>query len=108
MTTLTPPSPGDLRRGILWMLLTFMLFASLNATAKTLTLSYPVGQVLWARFAFHVLVVALLLGPRIPHVMVSSRLGLQLGRSLLMIVTTAFFSSGSASFPWPKQAPSCS
>ena len=56
MTTIAPPPHGDSRRGILWMLLTFLLFASLNATAKHLTLSYPVGQVVWARFAFHVLV----------------------------------------------------
>ena len=99
MTTLSPPSHGDPRRGILWMLLTFILFASLNATAKYLTLSYPVGQVLWARFAFHVLVVAILLGPRTPHVMVSGRLGLQVGRSLIMLVTSAFFFTGLSFIP---------
>lgn len=99
MTTPIPPSPGDSRSGILWMLLTFILFASLNATAKTLTLSYPVAQVVWARFAFHVLVVAVVLGPRIPHVMVSGRLGLQVGRSLLMIVTSALFFTGLSFIP---------
>jgi drug/metabolite transporter (DMT)-like permease len=81
------------------MLLTFILFASLNATAKTLTLSYPVAQIVWARFAFHVLVVAVVLGPRIPHVMVSGRLGLQVGRSLLMIVTSALFFTGLSFIP---------
>ena len=85
---------GTRARGILWMLLTFILFASLNATVKYLTLSYPVGQIVWARFAFHVLVVALLLGPRIPHVMVSGHLGLQVGRSLLMLFTSTMFFTG--------------
>ena len=99
MTTLTPPPHGDTRRGILWMLLTFLLFASLNATAKQLTLSYPVGQVVWARFTFHVLVVALLLGPRVRHVMVSGRLGLQVGRSLLMLFTSTMFFTGLSLIP---------
>ena len=99
MTTIAPPPHGDSRRGILWMLLTFLLFASLNATAKHLTLSYPVGQVVWARFAFHVLVVGLLLGHRIPHVMVSRRLGLQVGRSLLMLFTSTIFFTGLSLIP---------
>jgi hypothetical protein len=35
----------DSRRGILWMLLTMLIFASLNATAKTLAETYPVTQI---------------------------------------------------------------
>ena len=99
MTTPTPPPQGDTRRGILWMLLTFLLFASLNVPAKYLTLSYPVVQVVWARFASQALMVAVVLGPRISHVMVSGRLGLQMGRSLLMLFTTTMFFAGLSLIP---------
>ena len=81
----------DNRRGIYWMLLTTALFTSLDATAKYLTQDYPVPQVLWARFSFHLVFVALFLGVRLSVTLRSQRMGLQLTRSLLMLVTTAMF-----------------
>ncbi len=98
-------SPADPRRGILWMLATMVLFAGINATAKYLTESYPVPQVIWARYAFHLLAVAVLLGPRLPGVMVTRRLRLQLGRSVLLLLTTGFFFSGLSLSPWPTPRP---
>lgn len=85
---------GDGRRGILWMLLTMFLFASINAVAKYLALTYPVPQVVWARYAFHLLLLLLLLRASLPRVTASRRLGLQLTRSLLMVTTTAMFFTG--------------
>lgn len=81
----------DNRRGIYWMLLTTALFTSLDATAKYLTQDYPVPQVLWARFSFHLVFVALFLGVRLSVTLRSQRLGLQMIRSLLMLVTTGMF-----------------
>jgi drug/metabolite transporter (DMT)-like permease len=79
------------RRGIYWMLLTTALFTSLDATAKYLSQDYPVPQVLWARFSFHLLFVAAFLGVRLSVTLRSQHLGLQLTRSLLMLVTTGMF-----------------
>jgi len=81
----------DNRRGIYWMLLTTGLFTSLDATAKYLAQDYPVPQVLWARFAFHLVFVAGFLGVRLSVTLRSQRLGLQLIRSVLMLVTTGMF-----------------
>lgn len=82
---------ADNRRGILWMLLAIFLFVSMDATAKYLSQSYPVAQVVWARYVFHVLVVALALHGRVPRLLRSERLGLQLVRSLLLVATTGCF-----------------
>jgi len=85
------PALADHRRGILWMLVTILLFVSMDTTAKYLTQSYPVPQVVWARYVFHVLLVCLLLNRRVPHLLRSRRLGLQILRSLLLVVTTGCF-----------------
>jgi len=81
----------DNRRGIYWMLLTTGLFTSLDATAKYLTQDYPVPQVLWARFTFHLVFIAIFLGARLSVTLRSQRLRLQLTRSLLMLITTGMF-----------------
>jgi drug/metabolite transporter (DMT)-like permease len=89
----------DNRRGIYWMLVTTGLFTSLDATAKYLAQDYPVPQVLWARFAFHLLFVSAFLGVRLSVTLRSQRMGLQLARSLLMLVTTGLFFFAVKSLP---------
>ncbi len=86
----------DHRRGIYWMLLTTGLFTSLDATAKYLAQDYPVPQVLWARFSFHLVFVAAFLGVRLSITLRSQRPGLQLIRSLLMLITTGMSTHSSA------------
>lgn len=81
------------------MLLTTALFTSLDATAKYLAQDYPVPQVLWARFSFHLLFVAAFLGARLSVTLRSDRLGLQMLRSLLMLVTTGMFFFAVRSLP---------
>jgi drug/metabolite transporter (DMT)-like permease len=81
------------------MLLTTGLFTSLDATAKYLAQDYPVPQVLWARFSFHLLFVVLFLGARLSVTLRSNRLGLQLLRSFLMLVTTGMFFFAVGSLP---------
>jgi drug/metabolite transporter (DMT)-like permease len=77
--------------GIYWMLLATLCFSSLDATGKFLTQSYPVEQVVWARFVFHLLLVTLILGTRLPTTLRTRRIGLQLWRSGLMLATNALF-----------------
>ena len=85
---------ADGGRGILWMLLTMLIFACINAIAKYLALSYPVPQVVWARYAFHLLLLALLLRGRLPRAAATKRLGLQLLRSSIMVITTGLYFTG--------------
>lgn len=89
----------DNRRGIYWMLVTTGLFTSLDASAKYLSQDYPVPQVLWARFAFHLLFVSAFLGVRLSVTLRSQRMGLQLLRSVLMLVTTGMFFFAVKSLP---------
>ena len=73
------------------MLFTGICFVGMDTLAKHLTQSYPVAQVVWARYVFHFLLLALVLGPRLPRTMHSQRLGLQCLRSLLMLGATGLF-----------------
>lgn len=96
MTSLPPSTSGvsDNRRGVLWMLLTMFLFVGMDACAKTLIQTYPLVQVVWARYFFHVVFLAAVLAPRLRGLVVTERLGLQLMRSLLLLVTTGLFFAG--------------
>jgi len=84
----------NVRAGILWMLVTTLLFVSLDATAKYLVAGFPVLQVVWARFLFHFLFATFALGPRLPSLVRTASLKLQLLRSLLILVTTGLFFTG--------------
>ncbi len=81
-------------RGIPWMLLTMFLFVSLDSIAKYLIEDYSVIQVVWGRYTFHMVFLLLLLRHRLPKVLATRRLGIQLFRSLLLLVTTALFFLG--------------
>ncbi len=98
-----PPGPtaasAASRRGILWMLLTTVLFVTMDAVAKHLAQSYPVPQVVWARYVFHVLLLALFLGRRLPRAMQTGRLGLQLLRSVFLLGATGLFFSALSFIP---------
>ena len=74
-------------RGIGWMCLTALMWAATDTFAKILGQSYPNLQVLWGRFFFNVLLVALWLGPRLPEALATRRPGLQILRSLLLVLT---------------------
>jgi drug/metabolite transporter (DMT)-like permease len=80
--------------GILWMALTSVLFVVMDAIAKSLTIDYPVNQITWARFSFHALFIALYLNLRLPSMLKSAVLGLQLLRSSFMLMTNFLFFGG--------------
>ena len=85
---------NDSRRGIAWMLVTMLLFVSMDAIVKQLIQTYPVAQVAWARFFFHAILLAAMLGRRLPTTLATQRRGLQVLRSALLLVTTLQFFAG--------------
>jgi drug/metabolite transporter (DMT)-like permease len=82
--------------GIVYMVLTTLFFASLDALGKLALDTYPVFMVVWARFTFHLVVVLLVLAFGIRRYVSSGSVGLQLMRSLLMLLTNVLFFAGLA------------
>jgi len=80
--------------GIAWMLITTFFFVSLDAVAKHLVSDYPVIQVVWGRFLFHMILAVLILGPRLRYFARSGNLKLQIVRSILLLATTVLFFFG--------------
>ena len=89
-----PQAASDVRRGIAWMLVTMLLFVSMDAVVKHLIQTYPVPQVAWARFFFHAALLAAMLGRRLPATFATRRRGLQILRSGLLTITTLQFFAG--------------
>lgn len=82
----------DLPRAVSYMLLVAVLIPLLNASAKFLTASYPVMEVVWARYAGHFLFMVLVFSPRLgARLLVSSQPLLQLVRSLLLCISSIIF-----------------
>lgn len=76
------------------MLAAIFLFSAMDATAKVLMARFDVLEVLWARYAGQMFVVALVLLPRLPSLIRTANLGLQLLRSAFLFgATWCFFTS---------------
>lgn len=89
MKTLSPTA-----QGILLMLSAILLFSAMDAVAKLLVTRFDVAQVVWARYAGQMFVVALILAPRLRSLIRTRNLGLQLLRSaFLFSATWCFFTS---------------
>lgn len=89
MSKLTPTA-----QGIILMLAAIFLFSTMDAVAKLLMARFEVLQVVWARYAGQMFVVAALLAPRLPQLIRTRHLGLQLLRSaFLFCATWCFFTS---------------
>lgn len=82
---------GDVRKGVLWMILAMFLFVSMDAIAKDLVKTHSVVQVTWGRYFFQVVILAVVLAPRLRSLMVTANLRLQLVRSLLLLSTTGLY-----------------
>lgn len=79
------------RRGMLLMLVTVMLFCIMDTISKYLARYYPVNMIVWVRYLVHTVLVLSLLGPRIGVELVrTSRPLMQLLRGT-MLVAAAFF-----------------
>lgn len=70
------------------------VFSVLDSLSKYLTRFYPINLVVWARFAFHLLLVVVLLGPRYGLALVrTARPGIQIMRGLLLAIASVLFVS---------------
>ncbi len=81
------------------MLVTTFFFVCVHATGKYLVATYPVLLVVWGRYLFHLIFALLVLGPRLPRLMKSENLPLQLLRSGFMLGATTFYFAGVALIP---------
>ena len=70
------------------------MLVSMDSIAKELVKTHSVVQVVWGRYFFQVAVLAVILFPRLRRLMVTPNLGLQLVRSLLLLVTTGLYFTG--------------
>ena len=73
---------SDNHKGILWMLVTGIVFMALDAIGKYLVLTYPVWQFTWARFTFHMLLLVVVFNRRLPRYVLTAHPRLQLARSI--------------------------
>jgi len=78
-------------KGIALLLLALMMFALMDAAAKTLGARYHTGQVVWARFAVNAVVLALIFRTRLPRLIKSRQPGMQFWRALTQILTVTLF-----------------
>jgi drug/metabolite transporter (DMT)-like permease len=90
------PATGAVRAApaaaIFLMLATMAVFVATDSTAKYLVRTYPVLEVTWARFVFHLPVVLVLIAQqRRVSVLRTQRLGLQLGRAGCQLASTTLF-----------------
>ncbi|WP_281018776.1 MULTISPECIES: DMT family transporter [unclassified Minwuia] len=77
-------------RGVGLYCLALVLFVGMGTLAKTLAAIYPIEQVIWARYFFHVLLIVLMFPRRIGSLFKTRRLGLQITRSVVVFAATAF------------------
>ena len=71
-------------RAVLFMLIVAVLIPLLNAAIKYLVVTYPVAELLWARYAGHLAFMLVVFAPRHGRALLAStRPGLQVTRSLL-------------------------
>jgi len=77
-------------RGVGLYCLALILFVGMGTLAKTLAAIYPLEQVIWARYFFHVLLILLMFPRRIGSLFKTKRLGLQITRSVVVFAATAF------------------
>lgn len=77
--------------GIGLMLLADLCFAALDATSKTLSQTFAVPLLVWARYTFHFLLMLVFLAPTMrARLIITHRPRLQVLRALMLVGTTGF------------------
>ncbi|MDR2788176.1 MAG: DMT family transporter, partial [Candidatus Accumulibacter sp.] len=85
---------SDVSRGVLMVLIAVFFFSATDSLAKYLTAFYPVSLIVWSRFAFHLLIVVVLLGPRYRSRLIrTKRPAEQVLRGLLLLLGSVLFIS---------------
>ena len=98
--------------GILFMLAASAVFVASDATAKYLSASFVVVQILWARYTFHLIYLTVLTKPRDYRRLIATGAGgLQFIRSFSILASSGFFyvalkyvplaTAAAVSFTWP-------
>jgi len=83
---------SDVLRGILLMCAGVAMFPFMNAAVKLLGARYPVSEIVWARFTGHLVVMLLVFLPHYGRRLLAPRRpGVQIARSLLMLVSNMMF-----------------
>lgn len=86
---------GKILKAIVFMCLAVLLLSTMNAMAKFLTANYPLIQIVWARFAGHLVAMTILFWPKFGRqLFLSRRYKLQFGRSAIMFLSNTAFISG--------------
>lgn len=78
-------------RGILYLLISVTVFATMDMTAKLLGARVSLPQVLWARYGGQLLVLVLIFAPRLRSALRTDHPWLQLLRAMMQLAATAFF-----------------
>jgi drug/metabolite transporter (DMT)-like permease len=93
-------SADNLPRAVSYMLLVAILIPLLNASAKFLAVRYPVLEIVWARYTGHFIYMIVVFAPWLGlRLLAASRPGLQLVRSLLLLISTVIFMTALAYVP---------
>lgn len=91
MQVITKAAPGQVGRGILLMVLAIMLFTLMDAVVKGLVARYPVGQIMFARFAGQLVLVVLILNLSLPPRVRSRHPVLHLVRAVTQLAASGLF-----------------
>ena len=79
-------------RGIALIMAAVFMFSAMDTLAKHMLKSYPMSALMWARYMVHIVVMAVLLGPRMgTRLLRTSHLWLQMLRGVLLLASTIFF-----------------
>lgn len=88
----SPTAGSNVSRGILMVMTAVVFFSVGDLLAKYLTRFYPIPLIVWARFACHLLLVVVLLGPRYGRVLVRTKKpATQFLRGVLLLAGSLFF-----------------
>ncbi len=86
-------------RGIAWLILATLVFTVINTLAKLLGDRVGLLQIVWGRYFFHFLILALLLNIRLPAVLRTRHLKLQIARSFLLLAGSALYFAAFIAMP---------
>lgn len=88
-TEASRPADAPLR-GVLMMCFAVLCFATMNTFTKELRGSdLPVSEIIWGRYFFHFALILLFFPRRIPTLLNTADKGLQIARSILVLLATA-------------------
>jgi drug/metabolite transporter (DMT)-like permease len=83
---------SDVLRGILLMCAGVSTFPFMNVAVKLLAAHYPAAQITWARFTGHLVIMLIVFLPQYRWALFRTRrLAVQMGRSVLMLVSNLVF-----------------